>query len=137
MPSKVEVEVIRRFGERYRVEAPVALAVERAVLGSDYGANGFTTVAQANMLAEALALREGRRLLDIGSGCGWPGLYMAKQTGCEVVITDMPLEGMRRALRRSRDEGLAPRSAALVATGRRLPFRAGSFDAIVHTDVLC
>jgi cyclopropane fatty-acyl-phospholipid synthase-like methyltransferase len=133
----VEIEVTRRFRERYGVEASIAIEVERAVLGSDYGANGYTTVAQADTLAAILALRTGRRLLDIGAGCGWPGLYLAKTTGCEVVVTDLPMEGMRRALRRSRDDCLALRSAAVIATARRPPFRAESFDAIVHTDVLC
>lgn len=137
MPTKIEGEATRRFGERYRVEASIAVDLERAVLGSDYGANGYTTVAQADTLAAVLALREGHRLLDIGAGCGWPGLYLAKTAGCDVVVTDLPMEGLRRARRRSRDDCLTPRSGAVLASARRLPFRAESFDAIVHTDVLC
>ena len=27
------------------------------------------------------------RLLDVGSGRGWPGLYLAGRTGCRVVLT--------------------------------------------------
>lgn len=137
MPSRKEIEVHRRFRERYRVEAPAAVELERAVLGSDYGANGYATVAQADRLADVLALRVGQRLIDIGSGCGWPGLYLAAKTGCDVVVADVPIDGMRRARRRSLQDGLAARSAAVVATARHLPFRWESFDAIVHTDVLC
>jgi hypothetical protein len=29
------------------------------------------------------------------------------------------------------------RASVLAAAASRLPFRAGSFDAIIHTDVLC
>jgi protein-L-isoaspartate O-methyltransferase len=136
MPTKEEVDVIQRFGRRYRVSAPVTIELERAVLGSDYGANGYTPLAQAEMLIRILALRTGERLLDVGAGCGWPGLYIAGQTGSDVVVTDLPVHGMRRARERIRSDGLKS-SAAVVSTARHLPFRAESFDAIVHTDVLC
>jgi 2-polyprenyl-3-methyl-5-hydroxy-6-metoxy-1,4-benzoquinol methylase len=136
MPTNDEVDVIRRFGERYRVAAPVTIELERAVLGSDYGANGYTALTQAEVLIRVLALRPGERLLDIGSGCGWPGLYLGARTGCEVVVTDLPVHGMRRAQERISSDGLRSASA-VVSTARHLPFRAESFDAIVHTDVLC
>ena len=136
MPTQEEVDVIRRFGQRYRVAAPVTVELERAVLGSDYGANGYTPMAQAETLIRVLALRAGERLLDVGAGCGWPGLHLASRTGCDVVVTDLSLPGMRRAWERICNDGLTS-SSAVVATARHLPFRAESFDAIVHTDVLC
>jgi protein-L-isoaspartate O-methyltransferase len=136
MPTRDEVDVIQRFGRRYGVAAPVTIELERAVLGSDYGANGYTAVGQAEMLIRALSLRAGERLLDIGAGCGWPGLYIAAKTGCGVVATDLPMNGVRRARERIRSDGMTS-SSAVVSTARHLPFRADSFDAIVHTDALC
>ena len=136
MSTRDEIDATQRFGERYRVAEPVTIDLERAVLGTNYGANGYTTLSQAEVLIRALALRAGERLLDIGAGCGWPGLYLAARTGCAVVVTDLPMPGMRRAKQRIRDDGLAS-SAAVVSTARHLPFRPESFDAIVHTDVLC
>jgi ubiquinone/menaquinone biosynthesis C-methylase UbiE len=44
---------------------------------------------------------------------------------------------MRQAVRRADDDGMAARTQAVVASARHLPFRPESFDAIVHTDVLC
>jgi hypothetical protein len=44
-------------------------------------------------LARELHLSAADRLLDLGSGRGWPGLYLAARTGCAVVLTDLPLEG--------------------------------------------
>ena len=39
------------FNERYRViTAPVMRRVERRVIGSDYGANSYTTLPQADRL---------------------------------------------------------------------------------------
>ena len=76
-------------------------------------------------------------MLDVGSGRGWPGLYLAKVTGCSVVLTDIPKEGLATARKRAAVEGLAERSQAIVSSARRLPFQVESFDAVVHTDVLC
>lgn len=107
------------------------------MIGSDFGANGYTTVAQAELLAERLDLSEGKRLLDVGSGRGWPGLYLAKTTGCTVMVTDLPEEAMRIARHRARAEGLSDRALMVVSSGRRLPFGLATLDAIAHTDVLC
>lgn len=120
-----------------RAPSEAARRLERLVIGSDYGADGYTTLSQANALAERLALRPGMRLLDIGTGRGWPGLYLAKRTGCSAVLSDLPASGLRHARARARRDGITRRCAFAVVSARRLPFRDESFDAIVHTDVLC
>lgn len=135
--SKDERTATEWFTERYgRRTTDATRELERLVIGGDWGANGYTTMGQAEMLAERLRLGPGRTLLDIGSGLGWPGLFLAKRTGCDVVLTDLPVEGMRSAVAKARVEGIA-NSAAVVASARRLPFRDDTFHAIVHTDVLC
>jgi Cyclopropane fatty acid synthase and related methyltransferases len=115
----------------------VADRVERLVIGADYGADGYTTLAQADELARRLDLRSGVRLLEVGSGRGWPGLYLAKTSGCHVVLTDLPPAGLRIAAARATAEGLTGRYAVAAADGAHLPFAAKSFDAVVHADVLC
>jgi protein-L-isoaspartate O-methyltransferase len=30
------------------------------------------------------------RLLDVGAGSGWPALYLAKISGCDVTMSDIP-----------------------------------------------
>jgi 2-polyprenyl-3-methyl-5-hydroxy-6-metoxy-1,4-benzoquinol methylase len=124
----------QRYGNR---PSPTARQIEQRVIGGDWGANGFTTMAQADTLADGLGLSAADRLLDLGSGRGWPGLYLAARTGCRVVLADLPLEGLHVAADRAAEEGLAARTAVVVAAASGLPFRAGSFDAVIHTDVLC
>ena len=114
-----------------------AALVERDVFGAVIGSNGYTTLDQADELAEALRLGPGIRLLDMGSGVGWPGLYLAAKTGCEAVLTDVPAVGVRKAATRAAEEGLDGRCAFAVASGVHLPFSPRTFDAVVHTDVLC
>jgi ubiquinone/menaquinone biosynthesis C-methylase UbiE len=75
--------------------------------------------------------------LDVGTGRGWPGLHLAARSGCQVVLADLPLEGLRVAAARAQAEGLAARASGVVTAASGLPFHQGSFDAIVHTDVLC
>jgi len=138
MALREEIETRTEHDGRYAsADLPALVAVEHQVLGSDYGANGYTTHAQAARLAEALGLGPGRRLLDLGAGCGWPGLYLARSTGCAAVLTDLTATGMAVARARTRRDGLAGRVATVVASARHLPYRPDCFDAVVHTDVLC
>jgi cyclopropane fatty-acyl-phospholipid synthase-like methyltransferase len=91
---------------------------------------------QADTLARELQLSAADRLLDLGSGRGWPGLYLAARTGCRVILTDLPLEGLRVAANRAASEGPSP-ARGVVAAASGLPFQADSFDIIIHTDMLC
>jgi cyclopropane fatty-acyl-phospholipid synthase-like methyltransferase len=136
--TKIEREIAERFAERYRIApAEVSRLVELAVIGGDWGANGYTTMAQADLLGRELGLRPGTRLLDLGAGRGWPGLYLAASTGCHAILSDVPIEGLRAAAARAERESLAGRAVAVAASARALPFAPAVFDAIVHTDVLC
>ena len=138
MATREERERRETYDARYRTEILDAnLQIEREAVGSDYGNNGYTTLAQADLVIEALQLSAADRLLDMGSGAGWPGLYLSKRTGCRVVLSDLTLPGMRRGTHRAAVDDTAARSAAVVASARQLPFRPDSFDAMVHTDVLC
>ena len=136
--SKHEQVTRADYAERYRVRASATVVdeAEREVIGDVWGANGFTTVDQAQDLRRGLQLDTNSRLLDVGSGCGWPGLWLAQQTGCEVVVTDLPLEGLAVATRRAKAEGLRS-LGAVAASARRFPFAESSFDAIVHVDLIC
>ena len=128
---------VERFNRRYGTFGTEgARRVQVDVVGAAVGVNGYTTIAQADRLAEVLALGPGRRLLDVGAGAGWPGLYLAEQTGCEVVLTDIPANAVRAAARRATEQKLADRCSFALASGVSLPFRLRSFDAVVHTDTL-
>ena len=124
------------FDAYYRIsDEPVMRRIEQRVLGSDYGASSYTTLDQADHLAELLGLARGKLLLDFGSGAGWPGLHLARFSGCDVVLTDLPLEGLRRADGRRRVEGV--HGGVVAASAALLPLRDLEFDAATSSDVLC
>jgi ubiquinone/menaquinone biosynthesis C-methylase UbiE len=138
MTQRDERWALDNFSQRYRTAMDGAAAeVEQQVIGVVWGANGYTTREQADVLGERLALSTTSRLLDLGAGRGWPGLYLANRYGCHVVLIDLPREGLAIAMTSARERGLDAHAAAVMASARDLPLRAASFDAVVHTDVLC
>ena len=126
-------EFLQSYGrQRSRAE----LQVEREVFGTNAGIASFTTPAQADTLATLLELTPESLLLDVGSGTGWPALYLAERSGCRAVLTDVPLTGVRSAAATAASRGLGRRCAVVAASGTRLPLRPRTFDAVVLSDVL-
>jgi 2-polyprenyl-3-methyl-5-hydroxy-6-metoxy-1,4-benzoquinol methylase len=138
MTSRDERDALGHFEGRYAVpDSAVAAEIEQHVIGAVWGANGYTTLEQADELARRLALGPGRRLLDVGTGRGWPGLYVAVRYGSVVAGTDMPFDALMAASRRARAERADHNFSAVAAAGVHQPFPRQTFDAVVHTDVLC
>ena len=126
------------FEMRYEhTSHPAMRALEMGVLGCDYGGTSWTTKSQAEDIPGLLGLTSASRLLDIGSGTGWPGLYMAQLCACEVTLLDLPIHALAQACERGVQDNLRPPVQAVAASGAALPFPASSFDAIEHSDVLC
>ncbi len=146
-----ERALIERFSKTYGhlTQSETMLGIERAVCGCDYGCTSWTTREEADDIGNILGLGPGTRYLEIGAGSGWPGLYLAKRTGCEAVLIDLPLGGLQAARKRAEKDGLADRCRIVQADGAALPFAgggpdgsggsggSGGFDAIYHSDVLC
>ncbi len=138
MASPEERAQAARFSQTYiDGTAPAMRAIERHVCGCDYGGTSWTTAGQSARLRDLLALRPGVRLLDVGAGSGWPALHMVQSSGCEAVLVDLPLAGLRIAAARAARDGLAPRCGFAVADAAWLPFADGHFDAVSHSDLLC
>lgn len=129
---------VERFRDRYAVSGdPALLAAEFDALGTDYSANGYTTPLQAEEIGDWLALGEEDLLLDVGAGCGWPGLYLAKRHGCTVISLEPVPEGMPALRARASVDGCGEQAWPVVADAVAIPLRPKSVDAIVHADVLC
>jgi ubiquinone/menaquinone biosynthesis C-methylase UbiE len=126
-------DLIALYGRR---PSEADLAVERDVYGINAGIVSYTTPAQAEELAEALDVGPGRRLLEIGAGSGWPGVFLVNHTGCHATLTDVPVPAIRAAAWRGRKDGAIGRLSFAVASATNLPFQPKSFDAVVHSDVL-
>jgi len=116
---------------------PAMRDIERTVLGCDYGGTSWTTRAQARQIVDMLGLQPGLRVLEIGAGSGWPGLFLADNSGCDVTLLDLPVSALAKAKARADLDGIGDRVSTFAGSGAALPFRDGSFEAISHSDVLC
>ena len=126
------------FAEYYEFSNLAAIkALELDVFGTDYGGTSWTTSDQARLVASSLALDANSRLLEVGSGSGWPGLFLAKTTDCEVVLLDMPFNALAYAAERAASDGTAGRVHLVNGDATALPFNNESFSCLSHSDVLC
>lgn len=129
-------DLVDRFGSYYAGAGSSSIReLEMRVFGSDYGGNGYTNVPDVRRHSDLLGLVSTSVLLDIGTGAGWPGLFLAKESGCRVVLVDMPREGIEIARLRAAEEHIDGHSVS--ADGAHLPFRKAAFNAVTHADVLC
>ena len=111
--------------------------MENRSCACDYQVKGYTTRDEARQMAMLLDLQPGCRLLDVGAGAGWPGLYFARETRCDAVLIDLPIHGLQVAINKAARDQISDRCRVAVADGSRLPFRDASFDAVSHSEVLC
>lgn len=115
---------------------PAFKALEQHVLGCSYGGTSWTTRVQADRIAGLLDLQPGTELLELGSGTGWPSVYVAAQSACRLTMLDLPMNALLLARSRAAAE-LDNFSGAVQASASDLPFANASFDALAHSDVLC
>ncbi|MBX9581658.1 MAG: methyltransferase domain-containing protein [Gemmataceae bacterium] len=84
-------------------------------------------------LGEALDLRPGMRVLDLGCGRAMSSVFLRREFGVQVWAADLwfsPTENLRRV----RDAGVEDGVFPLHADARALPFAADFFDAVVSVD---
>jgi ubiquinone/menaquinone biosynthesis C-methylase UbiE len=77
------------------------------------------------------------RLLDVGAGAGWPGLYFAHVAGCHLTLLDLPESGLRIARERAVVDGIDAQVQTVQGDAADMPLTASSMSAISHSDVLC
>jgi cyclopropane fatty-acyl-phospholipid synthase-like methyltransferase len=87
----------------------------------------------AEWLGEALDLRPGMRVLDLGCGRALSSVFLRREFGVQVWATDLwfnPSENLRRVRDAEAGDGVFP----IRADARSLPYAAEFFDAVVSID---
>jgi cyclopropane fatty-acyl-phospholipid synthase-like methyltransferase len=84
-------------------------------------------------LCEAMDLRPGMRVLDLGCGKALSSIFLAREFGVQVWATDLWIPATENA-GRIRAASLEDRVFPIHADARNLPFANGFFDAIVSID---
>jgi cyclopropane-fatty-acyl-phospholipid synthase len=89
---------------------------------------GEAQLAKKRHIAAKLDLKPGQRVLDIGSGWGGLGIYLAEHCGVDVTGVTLSDEQFAVSNRRAEERGLAGRARFLMKDYRHLE---GNFDRIV------
>lgn len=118
----------------------VSLRMWREAYGEDYPEevepHSFLTRTDLARIVRRLSIGPGRVLVDLGCGRGGPGLWLARQTGADLIGVDQSAVAIAQATRRIPDFGLAGRArflrGDLCATG--LPEQ--SCDGAISIDVV-
>ncbi len=87
----------------------------------------------AEWLSQAMDLREGMRVLDLGCGRASSSIFLRREFGVQVWATDLWFSASEN-LQRIRDAGVEDGVFPIHADARRLPFAAGFFDAVISLD---
>lgn len=94
-----------------------------------YGGTGAVTA-----LADAAAIGQGDRVLDICCGLGGPARVLAARRGCRVVGIDLTASRVAAARRLSARVGLGDRLAFAVGDAQAMPLPDGTFDAAISQE---
>lgn len=84
-------------------------------------------------LAEALDLRPGMRVLDLGCGRAMSSVFLRREFGVQIWATDLWFSASEN-LQRIRDAGVEDGVFPIHADARSLPFAPGFFDAVTSID---
>lgn len=121
-------------------ESAVAARIWAAVLGDEYPSElapfSFTTRSELARIAREVAVGPGQRLVDVGSGRGGPGLWVAATTGASYTAVDITAEGLAQVARRAEAVGLGDRVRTDVGSFEQLPLDDGGADAVMSIDAL-
>src|SRR5947207_3402683 len=94
---------------------------------------GANSLWLSEWLTEALDLRPGMRVLDLGCGRGASSIFLRREFDVQVWATDLWFSVSER-LQRVRDAGVEDGVFPIHADARSLPFATEFFDAIVSID---
>ncbi len=130
-------ELIARQAAKYARSMSAWTALEEAAFGVAMGSNGYTGLDEAEALLAALAVPAGARVLDLGTGRGWPAWLIAREGGHRVVGMDVPVEALRLAREAFEAAAVASDTSVCAGEGSSMPFGGGFFDAVIHADVRC
>jgi len=123
-----------------RLRSAVVEQIYQAAFGADYPAaarpSAFYSAVTLRLAIDALRLRPGNVVADLGCGHGGPGLWAAQQTGAALIGIDLSPAGIELARHRAAQLGLDRQARFLVGDLAATGLPDASCDAVMSLDVL-
>ncbi len=137
---------LRRVAERFdsafaaQDKSPTLRGIRRQVYGADFpeeaDPTSWVTLTDLQRVAAALGVGPGHTIVDLGSGRGGPGLWLARETGARLIGIDLSQVGVADANARAAAAGLADRARFLAGNLADTGLPTASCDGAVSLDVL-
>jgi SAM-dependent methyltransferase len=128
-----KVELFHGTYKNYAEDLYQDIRVE--TFGEDIGQTSWLTADEYRSFLDLVKLSPGQKVLDVATGSGGPAIFLAKETGCQVVGIDINETGIQNAQRLAAEHGLADRvTFSLADASEPLPFPDETFDAILSID---
>lgn len=134
------------FYDRHPISAPQVLEALRrqgkagAALAPDdlypLDQDHYGGLAAVEALARRAEIAPGRHVLDVCAGLAGPARFLAARFGARVTALDLNAGRCAGGARLSRLVGLQTRVRPVRGDAQALPFRAGSFDAVISQEGL-
>ncbi len=116
------------------------LRIYRDVYGDDYAEGveqlGPVTKTDLIRIAHFLSINSGKTFIDLGCGRGGPGLWVARETGADLIGIDLSPIGVEQAKRRVSDFGLEGHARFFVADFCATGLQDKSCDGAISIDTL-
>lgn len=102
----------------------------------EFGHISFVTLDQLRRMAGELGLSAGSTLVDLGCGRGGPALWMARETGADLIGVDFSPVAVQQAGERATQLGLGERARFVVGTFAETGLDDAFADGVMSEDAL-
>jgi len=103
--------------------------------GEDIGQTSWLTADEYRKFFRILNLSRDKRVLEVATGSGGPAIFMARETGCQLVGIDINESGIANAQKLAIENDMDDRVKFILAdASENFPFRDAFFDTIISID---
>jgi len=102
----------------------------------EFGHISFVTLAQLRLMASELNVSKGDTLVDLGCGLAGPALWMARETGADLVGVDLSTVAVEQAGARAAELGLAGQCRFVAGSFADSTLATASADGVMSEDAI-
>ncbi len=126
------------YSELHRLDSPANRLIRESIWSrrDDIGQQSFATLEYFDEIIHRLRIGPDARVLDIGSGTGGPGIYIAEKSGCRLVGVEVNEVGVEVSRGLVEGSGVGDRVEFLLGDAMQLPFDDASFDIAFSMNVM-
>ena len=120
--------------------SPTRRRIYRQVYGDDYPTEAdpcsYITLSDLRRIAHELDIRPGQALADLACGRGGPGLFVARETGAELVGIDISEVGVKLASQQAEAFGISEHARFQVGSFAATGLPSAAFDGAMSVDAI-